>query len=403
MTHPLADIQILVADDQADVAKTLCIPLRRAKARLTFVGDGQAALNALAAQPFDLILIDMKMPPEEWGGLWLLRQLHAQGARIPTLVLSGEGAKQQVKQALRLGATDWIDKDDADQELLDRVTTVLASHHEQSLITASEQFPTPIASRLARYIRTTDPEKRLTEGLHALESVLRFAAVVGLSSTPPFALPGITIDKLSAPAMGTWFNVCTALADGPGASSSFRRLFSCVAPDSAARQHVQNFIPIRNGIFHDSADPRPEDLMRLDAHLRRIAHRMISCGVGELAVARSMTYDGEMYVVEVLNLRGTGKPSPDSILISTPIVSGTVMLVDKDVEPILLSPLMTTATAEPSGTGQCLQFNGFVRGKGKSGPTSTLKFARTNVTDEHDSASHPSLTWPAVAAWTGHP
>ncbi|MER7672036.1 response regulator [Kitasatospora sp. NPDC096128] len=403
MTQPLTNIQILVADDQTDVAKTLCMPLRRAKARLTFVGDGQAALDALAAQPFDLILIDMKMPPEEWGGLWLLRQLHAEGSRIPTLVLSGEGAKQQVKLAMRLGATDWIDKDDADQELLDRVTTVLASHHEQTLTIASEQLPTPIASRLARYIRTTDPEKQLTEGLHALESVLRFAAVVGLSSTPPFALPGITIEKLAAPAMGTWFNVCTALADGPDASSNFRRLFACVAPDSAARQHLQGFIPIRNGIFHDSADPHPEDLARLDAYLRRISHRMISCGAGDLAVAKSMTYDGEKYAVELLSLRGTGKPSPDALLTSTPVVSGTVLLVAKDVEPIPLSPLMATAMAEPPGSVQCLQFNGFVRGKGELGPTSALKFARTNVTEEHSSASHPSLTWPAVAAWTSHP
>lgn len=302
---------------------------------------------------------------------------------------------------MRLGATDWIDKDDADQELLDRVSTILADYHEQSLATASDQLPTPVASRLARYIRTTDPDKQLTEGLHALESLLRFAAAVGLCSTPPFALPGITIDKLAAPAMGTWFNVCTALAGDPGASTSFRRLFACVAPDSTARQLVQAFIPIRNGIFHDSADPRREDLARLDAHLRRAAHRMISCGAGDLAVARSMTYDGEKYAVEVLILRGTGKPSPATILTSAPVVSGTVLLIGKDVEPILLSPLLVAAIPEASGSFHCLQFNGFMRGKGELGPASALKFARTNVVEEYGTGPHPSLTWPAVSVWAG--
>ncbi|WP_405430645.1 response regulator [Streptomyces anulatus] len=402
MTHPLADIQILVADDQADVARTLCNPLRRAKARLTFVEDGQAARDALAAQPFDLVVIDMKMPPEEWGGLWLLKQLHAEGSRIPTLVLSGEGATQQIIQAMRLGATDWIFKDVADQELLDRATTILADRHKQSLTTASEQLPTPIASRLARYIRTTDSEKQLTEGLHALESLLRFAAVVGLSSTPPFVLPGITLDKLAAPAMGTWFNVCTALAGGPSASSAFRRLLSCIAPDSGARQTVQNFIPIRNGIFHDTADPSPEDLERLDSFLRRVAHRMISSRTGELIVAKSMKYDGEMYAVEALNLHGTGNPSPVEILTNIPIVNGAVLLVDKDAEPIPLSPLMVSAVAEPSGSVHCLQFNGFVRGKGRLGPASVIKFSRVNIAEGHGAASHPVVAWPAATAWAGH-
>ncbi len=66
MTQPLSDTIILVADDQPDVVRTLCQPLHKAGASLRYVSDAYAALAALATHPTDLILADMKMPPEEW-------------------------------------------------------------------------------------------------------------------------------------------------------------------------------------------------------------------------------------------------------------------------------------------------------------------------------------------------
>ncbi|MFD7411632.1 PleD family two-component system response regulator [Kitasatospora purpeofusca] len=401
MTQPLADVRILVADDQEDVARTLCSPLRRAKARLHFVTDGQAALQALASNSFDLVLLDMKMPPDEWGGVWLLQQLQASGSRTPTLVLSGEGAKQQVIQAMRLGATDWIDKADTDKELLDRTITILAQHHQQALSAGSEQLPTPVASRLARYLRTTDPDKQLTEGLHTLEAVLRLAALIGLASTPPFALPGITLDRLAAPSMGTWLTLCTALANSPAPSGSFQRLFACLAPDSQGRQAIQEFVTIRNQLAHGSTTARRADLDRLDTLLRRFAHRAVSSGVGEIAVATAMTYDGESYAVDVLTFHGTGKPSPNTVSAKNPPVNGSVLLLHKDAEPISLTPLMVSTVAESSGSMHILQFDGLQRSKSAPSPSAALKFARAHVGEEGSVGTFPTPTWPALAAWTG--
>ncbi|CAM5275583.1 response regulator (plasmid) [Streptomyces viridifaciens] len=399
MTQALAEARILVADDQGDVARTLCGPLRKAGARLRYVSDGQAAIEAVAAQPFDLVLVDMKMPPEEWGGLWLLRQLEAGGWRIPTLVLSGEGAKQQVIQAMRLGAADWIVKENAGEELLDRCVSILGERLEQALAAASDQLPTPIAFRIARYIRTTDPDKQLAEGLHALESVLRLAATLGLATTPPAPLRGITPERLANPSMGTWFNLCTALADVPGAGAGFGRLFSWLAPDSAVRQSVQEFITIRNDLAHGRAAPRRADRDRLDALLRRFAHRAASCGSSDLAVPTSMTFDGARYAVEVLVFRGTGKPNPDRVFTHTPVVNGTVLLLDRGAEPIPLAPLMASADTQASGTALCFQFDGLQRGKAGPGPTTPLKYSRADDGDEAIGA-YPTATWPALAQWT---
>ncbi|WP_405473944.1 PleD family two-component system response regulator [Streptomyces canus] len=403
MTPFLAGSRILVADDQEDVARTLCNSLRRARARLHFVTDGQTALQTLASHPFDLVLIDMKMPPGEWGGIWLLQQLHSAGIRTPSLVLSGEGAKQQVIQAMRLGATDWIDKADADNELIDRTTAILADHHQQSLSAASEQLPTPIASRLARFIRITDPDKKLTEGLHTLESILRLTAIIGLASTTPFPLPGITIDRLATPSMGTWLTVCTALADSPSSSDSFKRLFSYIMPDSQTRQIVQEFVTIRNQIAHGSEAAKRGDLDRLDLLLRRFAHRATCYGVGELAVPTSMTYDGEKYTVDVLVYRGTGRPNPSAVSAKTPPVNDSVLLLNmKDDEPLALNPLMASAVAESTGDVRIYHFDGLRRTKGRLEPTSPLKLVRAHISGEESAgATVPILTWPAIANWAG--
>ena len=83
-----------------------------------------AAMADLATHPADLILVDMKMPPEEWGGLWLLRELRKGGWTIPVVALSGEGSKRQVIEAQRLGANSWVDKDQAGEELLDQCADI---------------------------------------------------------------------------------------------------------------------------------------------------------------------------------------------------------------------------------------------------------------------------------------
>ena len=74
----LSRVRILVADDQVDVARTLCSALRRHGALLTFVADAEQAYTRVDAEPYDLLIVDMKMPPGEWGSLW-----HTQGTSQP--------------------------------------------------------------------------------------------------------------------------------------------------------------------------------------------------------------------------------------------------------------------------------------------------------------------------------
>jgi CheY-like chemotaxis protein len=400
MTQHLTDVRILVADDQKDVARTLCRPLQKAGARLHYVTDGQAALEQMASRPYDLVLIDMKMPPGEWGGLWLLQQLKTEGWSIPSLVLSGEGSKQQVIEALRLNAQDWIVKDDT-VDLLERCTSILTEHHQRSFETATHQLPTPLAYRFARYARTADVDKKLIEGLHTLEAILRFAAVIGLASTPPTPLKGITAEQLVAPSMGTWFTLCTALAKAPNAGEDFTRTLSWLVPEPSDHQRVQTLIALRNDLAHGREPSNPTQEDHLHPLLTGFAHRATCAWRTRLVTPTSMTYDGTQFFIDVLNLKGVTRPTPETLALPTSVITGQPLLITTDGTPTPLAPWLLTPADESTGALRCLLFDGLQRTKGSALSTTTpFRYTKTDEGEKPPSAIHSQAVWPTLEKWT---
>lgn len=401
MNKPLDGLRILVADDQTAVARTLCDPLANAGARLTYVADGEAAVEAVDSQPFDLALLDMKMPPREWGGLWVMRTLIDKGWRIPVIALSGEGSKQQVIEALRLGAANWVDKDQAGAELLACCTKLL----DEDLASAVERvrglLPTPMASRLAKYARTTDTEKKATCGLQALEAILQFTALVGLATTAAVPLAGITAERMKAPSMGTWFDVCAALADTPSPGRDFAALFSWLAPLRKDRQAVRAMVNVRNDLAHGRAAPAAAQRQQLDALLQRFAHRAAAGWRAAVAVPVSMTFDGAEFVVEGFDVRGDGAPERVEIRTERPLVSGSAYLVPFGggpvPGPVPLSPWIVTEVNHNPDKVRCFQFDGVQRPTGGGVTDSPLRLAAC------DGGPGPGLPsdgrWSAVTPW----
>src|SRR6266511_4390729 len=104
-------VRLLWADDQLTVSATLSSLLESLGADIRFVASGTDALKALQASYFDLVLVDLRMSPTDWGGLWLMRELARIGLSAPVLVLSGEGSQIETIQAMRLGALDYVMKE----------------------------------------------------------------------------------------------------------------------------------------------------------------------------------------------------------------------------------------------------------------------------------------------------
>jgi len=112
-------MRILLAEDDSVLADGLTRSLRQSGYVTDCVSNGQEADNALSAQDFDLLILDLDLP--KMSGLDVLRRLRSRDSRIPVLILTaGDSVEQRVK-ALDLGADDYMAKPFALSELEARV------------------------------------------------------------------------------------------------------------------------------------------------------------------------------------------------------------------------------------------------------------------------------------------
>jgi len=82
--------------------------LRRAGNAVDWVQDGEAAEQALATEPYDVVLLDLGLPKKP--GLEVLRGLRRRGARVPVLVLTAQDAVADRVAGLDAGADDYVVK-----------------------------------------------------------------------------------------------------------------------------------------------------------------------------------------------------------------------------------------------------------------------------------------------------
>jgi two-component system, NtrC family, nitrogen regulation response regulator NtrX len=99
---------ILVVDDEAGVRGSLSGILGDEGYAVSAVGSGEAALEALEASRFDLVLLDVWLPGLD--GLEVLRRIRESHAELPVVVISGHGTIETAVRAVRLGAQDFVEK-----------------------------------------------------------------------------------------------------------------------------------------------------------------------------------------------------------------------------------------------------------------------------------------------------
>ena len=112
--------RVLLADDNADMREYLQ-RLLRGSYQVTAVADGRAALDAVRAQPFDLVISDVMMPGLD--GLRLVSALRANSRvqDVPVLLLSARAGQEAAIEGLEAGADDYLVKPFSAAELLARV------------------------------------------------------------------------------------------------------------------------------------------------------------------------------------------------------------------------------------------------------------------------------------------
>jgi DNA-binding response OmpR family regulator len=99
---------ILVVDDHEGIRFFLEELLVRDGHQVVAVGSGEAALERIAIQEFDLVLLDLRLTGI--GGMQVLSALHQQSPDTVVIVLTAHGSLETAVEALRLGAHDYLFK-----------------------------------------------------------------------------------------------------------------------------------------------------------------------------------------------------------------------------------------------------------------------------------------------------
>jgi two-component system response regulator AtoC len=108
--------RILVIDDEASLRDVLGRILSAEGYEVRNAGNGREALELLAAERFDFLLCDLRMPV--MGGLELLREVTARGIPGTVIMMSAFGTVETAVEAMKLGAYDYVSKPFMSDEIL---------------------------------------------------------------------------------------------------------------------------------------------------------------------------------------------------------------------------------------------------------------------------------------------
>ncbi|HLI04188.1 MAG TPA: response regulator transcription factor [Terracidiphilus sp.] len=117
------NIRILVVDDEPAIRRALRPPLMELGFQLAEASRGEEALQALRAQPYDVVLLDVNMPG--LGGIETLRRIRAFAPRLPVLILTVRDREEDKVEALDLGADDYVTKPFSTRELIARIRSAV--------------------------------------------------------------------------------------------------------------------------------------------------------------------------------------------------------------------------------------------------------------------------------------
>jgi DNA-binding NtrC family response regulator len=135
--------RVLIVDDEKLIRWSIVERLSKEGLLCTEAGDGASASEALAREPIDLVLLDLKLPDTD--GLTLLRQFQGQVPDLPVVMMTAHSSVDTAVEAMKLGAFDYLTKPFNLDELVLSVrraleTTALRREAGERLREAKERF-----------------------------------------------------------------------------------------------------------------------------------------------------------------------------------------------------------------------------------------------------------------------
>jgi DNA-binding response OmpR family regulator len=126
---------ILVADDEPHIGRIIKMKLEQGPFRVSLAYDGQEALDLInSGEQLDLVLLDLMMP--RLSGLDVLRRIREQEKfkSLPCIILTAGGDAKHERDALELGATQFVTKPFSPKKLYALVARLTGAPDEAGII-----------------------------------------------------------------------------------------------------------------------------------------------------------------------------------------------------------------------------------------------------------------------------
>jgi DNA-binding NtrC family response regulator len=108
--------RILVVDDDETVRWSYLRSLEGTSCQVAAARDGEEALQTMEKNPFDVVLLDMRMPGQD--GLSVLRTIKQKWPDSEVVIITGYPTVDSAKQAVQLGAYDYVAKPVGPQDVI---------------------------------------------------------------------------------------------------------------------------------------------------------------------------------------------------------------------------------------------------------------------------------------------
>ncbi|MEO8448991.1 MAG: sigma-54 dependent transcriptional regulator [Gemmatimonadota bacterium] len=190
--------RILVVDDVTPLADQYAYDLRRlAGHEVSTAASGSAALEILAREPVECVVLDLEMPGVD--GFDVLRAIQHRGIEIPVIVYTGTGNFDRCVEAVRLGAAGFVDKAEPMERIAQEIAGAIERHRlrlevralqsrlgETGAMAGASAAMTRLKSAIARVAPVPSTVLIVGESGSGKELVARELHRLGANPTGPF-------------------------------------------------------------------------------------------------------------------------------------------------------------------------------------------------------------------------
>jgi PAS domain S-box-containing protein len=213
--------KILIVDDEADICLILKLQLEDAGYATVRAHDGVEALDCLAREPFDLVLLDIKMP--RLNGLQVLERAQSDFPDVAIVMMTAHGNESIAVEAIKKGAADYIAKPFSSDDAVKKVDRAIAFNRSrienlrlQEELAREQQKVAAILEGMTDLLIAVDADGLvMTVNRRAEEELcLTRAEIIGRpapellkADIPPERLPGMVALKTAEPCHDITYNL----------------------------------------------------------------------------------------------------------------------------------------------------------------------------------------------------